>query len=210
MRRVSFILAAVLAIGTVSAEAQTPVTGPYAEFTTGGAGSGALLGAEVGYSRSSWDFFFETGRMLNTKSADMEAAATVIATQFLGVGGRAVTFEAKQPITYFDVGARYKFPVSGRVQPYAGLGIGGARVSRRVTFQVAGADITDQLAALGVSLGGDLSGSEGAFLFMLGGGAEIPLRARFFVDLSYRYGRVFISGSGINTNRFQVGIGARF
>jgi opacity protein-like surface antigen len=210
MRRVSFILAAMLAIGTASAEAQTPVTGPYAEFTTGGAGSGALFGAEVGYSRSSWDFFFETGRMLNTKTSAMDDAAEVIATQFLGTGGRVVTFEAKQPITYFDVGARYKFPTSGRVQPYAGLGIGGARVSRSVTFAVAGTDVTDQLASLGVLLGGDLSGSEGAALFMLGGGAELALRARYFIDLSYRYGRVFVSSGGINTNRFQFGIGARF
>ena len=70
MRRVSFILAAMLAIGAASAEAQTPVTGPYAEFTTGGAGSGALFGGEVGCSRSSWDFFFESGRMMNTKTSD--------------------------------------------------------------------------------------------------------------------------------------------
>ena len=53
MRRVSFIVAAMLAIGTASAEAQSPVLGPYAEFTTGGAGHGALLGGEVGMSRSS-------------------------------------------------------------------------------------------------------------------------------------------------------------
>jgi len=211
MRRVSFIVAALLAIGAASAEAQTPVTGPYAEFIVGGAGSGALLGGEVGLSRSSWDFFFEFGRMLNTKTSEMEDAANHIATNFLGTGGRVVTFETRQPINYFDVGARYKFPVSGRrMQPYAGLGIGGAKVSRNTTFAVAGTDITDQLAAMGVLLGGDLSGSENAALFMLTGGAELALRGRIFADLSYRYGRVFITGQGINTNRFQFGIGWRF
>jgi opacity protein-like surface antigen len=194
-----------LAIGTVSAEAQTPVLGPYAEFTTGGAGHGALLGGEVGASRSSWDFFFEFGRMLNTRTSDMETAATLIATAL----GSGVTAEAKQPVTYFDVGARYKFPTSGRVQPYAGLGIGGARVSRSVSFALNGNDITAQLVALGVQLGGDLSGSEGGALVTLGGGAEIPLPSRFFLDLSYRYAHVW-AGDGVNTNRFQVGIGARF
>jgi opacity protein-like surface antigen len=210
MRRVSFIVAALLAIGAASAEAQTPVMGPYAEFTIGGAGSGALLGGEVGLSRSSWDFFFEFGRMLNTKTSEMEDAANHIATNFLGTGGRVVTFETRQPINYFDAGARYKFPTSWRVQPYAGIGIGGAKVSRNTTFAVAGTDITDQLAAMGVLLGGDLSGSEGAALFMLTGGGEFPLRGRTFADFSYRYGRVFLSGGGINTNRFQFGIGWRF
>jgi opacity protein-like surface antigen len=205
MRRVSFIVAAMLAIGTASAEAQSPVLGPYAEFTTGAAGSGALLGGEVGVSRSSWDFFFEFGRMLNTRSSDMGTAATVIATA-LGAG---YTAEAKQPVTYFDVGARYKFPTSGRVHPYAGLGIGGARVSRSVSFALNGNDITDQLPALGVQLGGDLSGSGGGALFMLGGGAEVSLRSRYFLDLSYRFAHVW-AGDGVNTNRFQVGIGARF
>jgi opacity protein-like surface antigen len=205
MRRVSFIVAAMLAIGTASAEAQSPVLGPYAEFTTGGAGSGALLGGEVGVSRSSWDFFFEFGRMLNTKTSDMDAAATLIA----GALGSGVTADAKQPVSYFDVGARYKFPTSGRLQPYAGLGIGGARVSRSVSFALNGNDITDQLTALGVQLGGDLSGSGGGALFMLGGGAEIALRSRFFLDLSYRFAHVW-AGDGVNTNRFQVGIGARF
>ena len=205
MRRVSFIVAAMLAIGTASAEAQTAALGPYAEFTTGGAGHGALLGGEVGVSRSSWDFFFEFGRMLNTRTSDMETAATLIATAL----GSGVTAEAKQPVTYFDVGARYKFPTSGRVQPYAGLGIGGARVSRSVSFALNGNDITAQLVTLGVQLGGDLSGSGGGALFMLGGGAEIPLPSRFFLDLSYRYAHVW-AGDGVNTNRFQVGIGARF
>jgi opacity protein-like surface antigen len=205
MRRVSFIAAAMLAIGTASAEAQSPVLGPYAEFTTGAAGHGALLGGEVGMSRSSWDFFFEFGRMLNTRTSDMETAATVIASAL----GSAYTAEAKQPVTYFDVGARYKFPTSNRWQPYAGIGIGGARVSRNVSFALNGNDVTDQLAALGVQLGGDLSGSGGGALFMLGGGATVPLKSRYFLDLSYRYAHVW-AGDGVNTNRFQVGIGARF
>jgi opacity protein-like surface antigen len=205
MRRVSFIVAAILAIGTASAEAQSPVLGPYAEFTTGVAGSSALLGGEVGVSRSSWDFFFEFGRMLNTRPSEMETAANLIATAL----GSGVTAEAKQPVTYFDVGARYKFPTSGRIHPYAGLAIGGAKVSRNVSFALNGNDITDQLPAMGVQLGGDLSGSEGGALFMLGGGAEIPLQSRFFLDVSYRYAHVW-AGDGVNTNRVQVGIGARF
>src|SRR5438552_14320898 len=105
MRRVSFIVAAMLVIGTASAQAQSSaVTGPYADLTTGvtvGSGAGGLLGAEVGLRLNTWDLFFETGRMFNTKTKDMDTAATVI-SQFLATGGKTVTFEAKQPVTYFD------------------------------------------------------------------------------------------------------------
>ena len=144
--------------------------------------------------------------MMNTGSSAMDDAAAVIAG-FLGAGA---TYETRQPVNYFDIGARYKFPTSGRVQPYVGLGIGGAKVERITTFAVNGTDVTDQLPAMGVQLGGDLTGSESGALFMIGGGATVVISGRFFADVSYRYGRVFLSEEGINTNRFQVGIGARF
>jgi opacity protein-like surface antigen len=211
MRRVSFIAAVILAAGTASAYAQSSVTtGPYAEFTTGRANSGALFGAEAGLRLNTWDVFFEAGRMRNTKTSEMDAAANVIA-QFLAAGGQGVSVDARQPVTYFDVAARYKWPTTGRIQPYAVVGLGGARVSRNVAFAVNGTDVTAQLATTyGVLLGGDLSGSEGAALLTFGGGAQVGLRDRLFLDLSYRYARVFLSAGGLNTNRAQVGIGARF
>jgi opacity protein-like surface antigen len=211
MKRVSFIAALILAVGTAQARAQSSVaTGPYAEFTTGGAGSSALFGGEGGLRLNTWDVFFEAGRMLNTKTAEMDAAAALIA-QALPTGGQGATFQTKQPVSYFDVAVRYKWPTTGRIQPYAAVGVGGAKVSRQVTFAVNGTDITAQLQnAYGVLLGGDLSGSEGAGLFTFGGGAQIDLRGRWFVDASYRYARVFLSDGGLNTNRVQVGFGARF
>ena len=71
MRTVSLIVAAMLAMGTASAHAQSPATGPYAAFDTGftvGSGVGGLFGGEVGVRLNTWDAFFEGGRMLNTKT----------------------------------------------------------------------------------------------------------------------------------------------
>src|SRR5512135_3206922 len=118
MRRVSFILAVMLTLGTASAaRAQGLVTGPYAEFQTGftaGSTVGGLFGGEVGISTNSFDLYFEAGRMLNTKSSEMDAAAATIASAI----GTGTTFEAKQPANYFDVGFWYKVPTTGKLQPY--------------------------------------------------------------------------------------------
>ena len=40
-------------------------------------------------------------------------------------------------------------------------------------------------------------------------GAQVG-RGRVFVDVSYRFARVFLSDAGLNTNRILFGIGARF
>jgi opacity protein-like surface antigen len=216
MRRVSLIVAGILAIGAATAQAQTPISsdiGLSAAFTTGVTGGpGGLFGADVVWRLNlSWDLYAEGGRMLNTKTADEDAAAAVIA-QYLGaVSGKTASADVKQPVNYFSAGVRYKLPTTGRWQPYVALGGGGGKVRRNISFLVNGNDVTAQLATLyGVQLGGDLSGSENAGLFTLGGGAQAGFGRRYFVDASYRYGRIFLTGAGLNTNRVQFGIGARF
>lgn len=210
MRSVSFVVAAILALGTASAaRAQGLVVGPYAQFQTGitvGSAVGGLFGGEAGFSANSFDIYFEGGKMLNTKSSEMDAAAATIA------GGLVppATFEAKQPTNYFDVGFWYKFPTTGRYQPYAGFGLGSAGVTRETKFFVNGTDITGQLPQMGVSLGGDLQGDERGFLFTVGGGARIGLAGKVFADVSYRYGHISLEEGGVNTNRIQFGIGAHF
>ena len=124
--------------------------------------------------------------------------------------GQGATFEASQPTNYFDIGFWYKFPTTGKYQPYAGIGLGSAGVTRETKFFVNGTDITGQLASMGVQLGGDLQGSERGFLFTVGGGARIGLTGQLFADVSYRYGHVSISDGGVNTNRIQFGIGTHF
>ena len=208
MRRVSFVVAAMLALGTASAaQAQGLVVGPYAEFQSGftvGSTVGGLFGGEAGFSSNTFDIYFEGGKMLNTKSSEMDAAAATIAASL------GATFEASQPTNYFDIGFWYKFPTTGKYQPYAGFGLGSAGVTRETKFFVNGSDITGQLPSMGVQLGGDLQGSERGFLFTVGGGARIGLTGQLFADVSYRYGHVSVSDGGVNTNRIQFGIGAHF
>ena len=213
MRRVSFLVAAALAVGTAApARAQALRPGPYAQFQTGltaGSTVGALFGGEGGYSANSFDLFFEGGYMTNTKSSDMDAAAATIAAG-LTTPGNTVTYEAKQPINYFDLGFWYRPRMYGKWQPYGGIGLGSAGVKRETTYAINGADVTGQLPAMGVTLGGDLQGEERGFFFMLGGGARIGLGERLFVDVAYRYGHVSLDADSVNTNRIQVGIGTHF
>jgi opacity protein-like surface antigen len=211
MRRISFIVAATLALGTATvARAQTPAIGPYAEFQAGFANVSGLLGGEAGYSAPKFDLFFEGGKMFNTKSSTMDDAASTLAAGLQAALGGTVTFEAKQPTNYFNIGFWYKLPVQGRFRPYAGIGLGSAGVTRETKFFKDGTDITGQLAQMGVLLGGDLQGSERGFLFTVGGGARFDLTGLLFGDVSYRYGHVSLSAEGVNTNRIQFGVGAHF
>jgi hypothetical protein len=213
MRRFVFLAAAALALGSAApARAQGLTTGPYAAFQTGltaGSTVGALFGGEAGYSVNAFDLFFEGGYMTNTKSSDMDAAAQTIADG-LTTPGNTITYEAKQPINYFDVGFWYKLPMRGKFRPYAGFGLGSAGVKRETTYAMNGTDITGQLPAMGVTLGGDLQGDERAFFFMLGGGARMGFGERFFFDVSYRYGHAALEAGGVDTNRIQFGVGAHF
>ena len=215
----TILLVVMLVFGAAVAEAQTTLSakdaGRYAEITVGataGHAVGAVVGGEFGWPLSlSWDVFGEAGRMFNTRTAAMDSAATVIAAYLTDVSGGAASYVAKQPSTYFDVGMRYKFPTTGRFDPYAEMGIGAAKVSRNVTFTVNGADATAQLLdTFGVQLGSDLSGSETKALVTLGVGARFHLFRPLFGDVSYRYGHVFLTDAGLNTNRLQFGVGLRF
>ena len=173
MRSVSFIAAAALALGTASAaRAQGITTGPYAQFQTGltvGSTVSGLFGGEVGLSGKAFDLYFEGGKMLNTKTSEMDAAAKTIADA-LAAPGTTVTYDAKQPVNYFDVGFWLRPPTTGKLQPYVGIGLGSAGVTRETRFIANGTDITGQLPQMGVQLGGDLQGEERGFFFTFGGG----------------------------------------
>jgi opacity protein-like surface antigen len=212
------VLAGMLVLGAAAAEAQTPLTkdaGRYAEFTfgaTAGHTTGALVGGEFGWPLNlTWDVFFEAGRMFNTKPASMDSSAGVIADYLIAVAGSA-SYEAKQPATYLDGGVRYKFPPTGRFDPYIEGALGGAHVARNVTFIVNGASQSSQqlLDNYGVQLGTDLSGTETKPILTFGVGSRFRISNSLFGDVSYRYGRIFLAEAGLNTNRLQFGVGLKF
>jgi opacity protein-like surface antigen len=198
------LLALTLASAAV-ASAQTPATAGstpyYAEFdfaATLGHKSDIAVGGEFGFRLSpDIDVFVEGGHIGNAATSKMEEDADRIAA---AVGATANTISK---IDYFDAGLRYHWPASRTVDPYVALGFGIAHVKNETTLS--------QNADL-VQFGTDLNGSEIRPILMIGGGATVALARKYFLDLSYRFGAVFLGDdSGVNkTQRAQIGIGIRF
>jgi opacity protein-like surface antigen len=206
----------VLCLGAVSASSQTTAPGDlptrYAQVDAGasfGHKSGGVFGAEIGVPYKNFRFFAEGGRLTNTVTSDMENAAAVITTA-LSTPGATATATVKQPVSFFAAGIRMAMPTGGRFEPFALVGIGGAKVSKDVSFSIAGSDVTSQLLSRGVQLGQDLAGSENRTLIEAGLGARMSISGRLYAELSYRYAHIFLIEPGMNTNRIQFAIGAGF
>lgn len=210
--------AAALYAQPAAASAASADTRGYAEFNAGatfGNKSDASVGGEGGYLiRQDLFVFAEVGHIGNAASSDLESRANTIANN----AGAAANVIAK--VTYFDVGIRYQFVTnSPKIHPYVATGFGLAHVTTETTFAVNGTTVPPE--NLGITLGNDLSGSQTAPYWMLGGGANVDFGSRYFADVSYRYGRVFgkseQSGSetvttlaAFNTSRLQIGVGIKF
>src|SRR5919204_4410721 len=191
-----------LTLSSAVASAQTPATPgstPYfAEFdfaATLGHKSDIAVGGEFGFRLSpDIDIFVEGGHIGNAATSKMEEDANRIAA---AVDATANTISK---IDYFDAGLRYHWPASASVDPYVAIGGGVAHLKDETTLS-ANSDL--------VQFGTDLNGSEVKPVFMIGAGATVGFARRYFVDLSYRFGAVFLGDdSGVNkTQRAQVGIG---
>lgn len=211
----TFVVVVLVGVGT--AYAQTPSLPSsqgvgYAEVTFGptfGHKSSGSVGGEAGFFLlDRFGVFGEAGRMSNIATSEIDTKAQKIAGAING------TFQAKQPATYFDGGVVMRFSTSHHFTPYVLFGIGGATVSNRVTFAVAGSDVTSRLNQFGVQLGADLSGSYTKLFVTAGAGAHVTLLDRWIADVSYRFGNVGKNATAeykaIKTSRLQFGVGAKF
>lgn len=209
-------LAGILCAAAASAQTSTPSSGPaspfYAEVdvaATLGHKSDKSVGGEAGVRIvSGLDFLLEGGRMGNVGTAELDARALKIAN---AIGASS---SASYKVNYFDAGVRYTLPVTSVAHPYLAFGVGMAQVTSETTLSVNGTAASPE--SLGVQFGSDLNGTERKALIMFGGGATVTFATRYFVDLSYRFGRILpktsvIDGDvGINTQRAQVGVGVHF
>ena len=153
--------------------------------------------------------FLDAGHARDTSPSTLGVSAQSIAG-FLSQTQPNVTFHAKQPATFGLAGVRYGFPLStAKVEPYLMGGGGVARLTRDVSFTIAGNDVTNTIPQYGVALGSDLSGSETKGMVTVGGGVMWPVWQALVVDFQYRYGRIFAT-EGVNVNRAGVGLGFRF
>jgi opacity protein-like surface antigen len=212
-------LAGTLCIGAVSAHAQTTASSGsdprvYVEFNGGptlGHKSDTFIGGEIGLRLvAGLDVFIEGGHMGNAGTARLDTAAAKIATDFLG---GTVTSTAKK-VNYIDAGIRYHVHAIPVVHPYVLVGGGLAEVKTEATFAVNGTEVN--VADRGVQLGGDLSGTTRKTFVVAGVGVNVPFLKRLFVDIGYRYGRIFPktddveTDATINTQRVLLGVGVSF
>jgi Outer membrane protein beta-barrel domain len=157
--------------------------------------------------------FAELGQVGNVAPQFISDRADLVAAEI------GATADVQDKATYFDLGVKYTLTTfGGGYQPYAGLGIGVAKVSKTTTFTIGGATISeaDLLSQYGVQLGSDLSGSTTKTNLTVMVGVTRAIGERLGADLSYRYSRLFpktdvIEGDmGINVQRIQAGFFVRF
>ena len=213
----AFVLA--IACGERAAWAQPPVTSEYpwsAQIdvaATVGHRSSASIGGEVDYNvRPDLEVFLEAGRMNNVATSELDRRATIVG-DFIGATSKPV-----QRAIYADVGVRYNLRAIGLWHPFLAAGFGLARLHTETAFVVGSTTLTpsDLADSYGVELGLDLDGRVTKPFFMIGGGVNVPVKRRYFVEGTYRYGRIFARTSqieddtAINAQRVQVGFGVRF
>lgn len=209
------VLAAALLLGGV-ADAQTRASTDSMGYLEGvgqsafGNVTSQSFGGEAGVNvLPELQIYLEVGKIMDAATSDLGPNAQLIAG-FLSQSQTGVSYQVREPVTFGVAGVRYLLPWANRVQPYVIGGAGVAKVSKNVSFNVGGTDATPNLATYGVVLGTDLSGSLTKPMISFGGGVVWPAWERLIVDFQYRYGRVLISGQGINTNRAGLGVGVRF
>jgi opacity protein-like surface antigen len=216
MNRFAMVLVVMLAGGVGSVAAQTPGTstatedrpwyGEFAAAATFGHKSSGSAGGEAGYSiNDQWQVFIEAGRMANVATAALDQRAQLIAVPATGIS----SFTTAQRAVYADAGVRYRLVPFGIWHPYGLAGLGFASVKTSTTFGPSSNGTV-------VFTGNDLNSTLTKLFLTVGAGVTVPLKNRYLVDISYRYGRIFpktseIEGdTGINTNRIQAGIVVRF
>jgi len=148
----------------------------------------------------------------------IDAAATTLASD-----GLDVTAGGTLPAWYGLGGLRGEIAASKHLLPYVLGGVGAARLNPtgQITFNggtlpdgsspAIGTDVT---AALSVTGTYTMPAPSTAFMFMLGGGVQIPLVPHWIVDAGYRYSHIAadtsLSASPLNTNSMTFGFGYRF
>jgi hypothetical protein len=199
--------------GTASAQsAHTPWAIQADAAATFGRSSSSSFGGEVDRRLGGQlDLTLEGGRMGNITSRGTQDRASILAASI------NATSNPVQSAIYYDLGLRYRLMPDGKWNPYVAVAFGGARIKTATTFSINGAELTgDQLIANRVALGADLDGTIMKPFLVAAVGVSLPIGSRYFLDGSFRYGRVFprtseIDGDKANsTLRLQVGFGLRF
>ncbi len=163
------------------------------------------FGGELGVTvRPGLQVFVDGGYVRDTTPSTLSSRAQAIAADISTKAGGG-SYQVKQPVTFGVVGIKYWLPVDqSKFSPYVMFGGGVARVEENTTFTVATGNVSDYVA-----VGSDLIGSQTKGMVSGGVGFDIAFGRSFYVDLQYRFGRVFTT-DGLNINRAGAGVGVRF
>jgi hypothetical protein len=175
----SALAAMVTSVTPVAAQTTASSTSQWFIGATGGAAAvqnvGAAYGAEVGTAVTpKVDVFAELLGMADVATRRRIGTAMDVASVLQLSQGVTASATLKAPATLFLGGLRFVIHQSGGLRIFVQGGAGVARVTFQPTFTLAGADITNQLAQFGVTLGADLAGTTTKPAF--GGGLGLEMR----------------------------------
>ncbi|HZP47908.1 MAG TPA: outer membrane beta-barrel protein [Vicinamibacterales bacterium] len=211
MRHIRYAVLVWAALGGVAA-AQSPTAADDSRGYIEGVAQSAFgnvtsqsFGGEIGVKvRPGLQVFVDGGYVRDTTPGALSSRAQSIAADISTKAGGG-TYRVKQPVTFGVAGIKYWLPVDqSRFAPYVMFGGGMARVQEDTTFTVATGNVSDYVA-----VGSDLVGTQTKGMISGGVGVDVAVGRSFYVDLQYRFGRVFTT-DGLNINRAGAGVGVRF
>ena len=148
----------------------------------------------------------------------LSAETATLSGEGLGVDGLGTL-----PAWYTLGGLRAEFPANRHALPYVLGGLGTARLKPNEQFMftngalpdgtvpAVGTDVTSTLETSGALLA---PARTNAFMYMLGGGVQVPVAQHWAADLGYRYSRIgadtALSTGALGTNAMTFGFAYRF
>jgi opacity protein-like surface antigen len=127
------------------------------------------------------------------------------------VSGSTWEFSARDRGLAFSGGAKYLLSQGSSVRPYVGGGPGVLNLQRSITERDLG-DVSDAvIVVFGAPDGAIEAATESTFKPMAEFVAGVGIAAgRTYVDVGYRFRKVFRSREGFSFSQFGVGVGMRF
>lgn len=171
--------------------------------------AGGTAGGEFGLRLThAIDVFGEGAWMQDAVTRRRLELAQSVASVLQASQGRAASGTIEAPAGYGGAAIRIALTHGGRIRPYVTAGAGMARITLKPSFILAGADVTANLPAYGVTLGRDLTGNLSKPAFTGGIGVRIP-RGAWYIDGGFhvlsiqtdeQVTRVLRAGGGIGFN----------
>lgn len=143
----------------------------------------------------------EFGRFSNVLPTSMAQNVDAAAKSFETTGSGPVNYAVTMPAAFgMGVVRVLATPMHG-IEPFVEGGFGAARVTTSLTAEQGVVNITGAL-----SRSASLPANQTRPLMAVGGGLSVAAGGTAWVDVGYRYGRIFAIGKAINVNRVYAGI----